>query len=157
MAVAVFENLKSDRPKNWFTVGIVDDVSGTSLPMPPEPVETAPAGTVSCTFWGLGSDGTVGANKNTIRIIGGNTDMCAQGYFAYDSKKSGGVTISHLRFGERPIASARMRVRGRLGGSRRFPRGDSADGPSASRFPLSTVQGAAAASTPVPLRRPRLR
>ena len=123
MAVAVFENLKSDRPKNWFTVGIVDDVSGTSLPMPPEPVETAPAGTVSCTFWGLGADGTVGANKNTIRIIGGNTDMYAQGYFAYDSKKSGGVTISHLRFGERPIASARMRVRGRLGGP-----GDSREG-----------------------------
>lgn len=121
MAVAVFENLKSDRPKNWFTVGIVDDVSGTSLPMPPEPVETAPAGTVSCTFWGLGSDGTVGANKNTIRIIGGNTDMYAQGYFAYDSKKSGGVTISHLRFGERPIASARMRVRGRLGGGQAIP------------------------------------
>jgi len=101
--VAVFDNLKLPEPKDHFTVGIVDDVTFTSLPE--KVVSTAPEGTIRCKFWGLGSDGTVGANKNSIKIIGDNTDMYAQGYFAYDSKKSGGVTISHLRFGEKPIKS----------------------------------------------------
>ncbi len=87
-----------------FTVGINDDVSGTSLPIG-EVINSAPAGTVQCMFWGLGSDGTVGANKNSIKIIGDNTDKYAQGYFVYDSKKSYGITISHLRFGDSPIKS----------------------------------------------------
>lgn len=104
MAKAVFDNMKSEHPKNHFTVGIVDDVTHTSLP-----VETGfsvtPAGTVECKFWGLGADGTVGANKSAIKIIGNKTDMYAQAYFAYDSKKSGGITISHLRFGKTPIQS----------------------------------------------------
>ncbi|MEG6567384.1 pyruvate:ferredoxin (flavodoxin) oxidoreductase [Thermoanaerobacterium saccharolyticum] len=102
--VAVFDNLKSDTPKNNFTIGIVDDVTYTSLPVGEE-IETTPEGTISCKFWGFGSDGTVGANKSAIQIIGDNTDMYAQAYFAYDSKKSGGVTISHLRFGKKPIRS----------------------------------------------------
>ena len=102
--LAVFENLKLEKPKNRFTVGIEDDVTHLSLPRPAVP-DTAPAGTVSCKFWGLGSDGTVGANKNTIKIIGDSTDLNVQAYFAYDSKKSGGVTVSHLRFGEKPIKS----------------------------------------------------
>lgn len=102
--VAVYENLKAENPKNHFTIGIVDDVTNLSLDTGEE-IDTAPAGTVSCKFWGLGSDGTVGANKNSIRIIGDHTDMYAQAYFAYDSKKSGGVTISHLRFGKKPIRS----------------------------------------------------
>ncbi len=101
---AVFDNLNMNEPKNHFTIGIVDDVTYTSLPVT-ESVNTVPEGTISCKFWGLGSDGTVGANKNAIKIIGDNTDMYAQGYFAYDSKKSGGVTISHLRFGKHPITS----------------------------------------------------
>ncbi len=101
---AVFDNLKSDNPKNGFTVGITDDVTHTSLEVKEE-IETAPEGTIRCKFWGLGSDGTVGANKNAIKIIGDNTDMYAQGYFAYDSRKSGGLTISHLRFGKYPIKS----------------------------------------------------
>ncbi len=101
---AVFTNLKSEKPKNGFTIGIVDDVTNTSLPVE-EDVVTAPEGTIRCKFWGLGSDGTVGANKSAIQIIGDNTDMYAQAYFAYDSKKSGGVTISHLRFGKQPIKS----------------------------------------------------
>jgi len=101
---AVFDNLKQDQPKDDFTVGIVDDVTYTSLPVG-EKINTIPAGTISCKFWGLGSDGTVGANKEAIKIIGDNTDMYAQGYFAYDSKKSGGVTISHLRFGKNAIKS----------------------------------------------------
>ena len=100
---AVFANLKSDKPKHGFTIGIVDDVNNSSLPT--LAVSTEPAGTVRCKFWGLGSDGTVGANKTAIKIIGDHTDMYAQGYFAYDSKKSGGVTISHLRFGKEPIRS----------------------------------------------------
>lgn len=104
MALAVFENLKLKEPKNHFTVGIVDDVTFTSLPMP-EPIDAAPKGVVRCKFWGLGSDGTVGANKDAIKIIGDNTDLFVQGYFAYDSKKSGGVTMSHLRFGKMPIQS----------------------------------------------------
>lgn len=102
--VAVYENLKQDMPKNHFTVGIVDDVTNTSLDVGEE-IDTAPSGTISCKFWGFGSDGTVGANKNAIKIIGDHTDMYVQAYFAYDSKKSGGVTISHLRFGKKPIRS----------------------------------------------------
>lgn len=101
---AVFDNLKLPEPKDRFTIGIVDDVTFTSLPIS-EDINVAPEGTIRCKFWGLGSDGTVGANKNSIKIIGDNTDMYAQGYFAYDSKKSGGVTISHLRFGKKPIKS----------------------------------------------------
>lgn len=101
---AVFDNLKLPEPKDRFTIGIVDDVTFTSLPTSEE-INAAPEGTIRCKFWGLGSDGTVGANKNSIKIIGDNTDMYAQGYFAYDSKKSGGVTISHLRFGKKPIKS----------------------------------------------------
>lgn len=100
----VFENLKKDTPKNGFTIAIVDDVTNTSLPVG-EDIDTTPAGTKACKFWGLGSDGTVGANKSAIKIIGDHTDMYAQGYFAYDSKKSGGITVSHLRFGKTPIKS----------------------------------------------------
>ena len=101
---AVFENLASDAPKNNFTIGIIDDVTHTSL-TPVEGFDSAPAGNISCKFWGLGSDGTVGANKMAIKIIGDNTDQYAQGYFEYDSKKSGGITISHLRFGKNEIKS----------------------------------------------------
>jgi len=101
---AVFDNLKVENPKDHFTIGIVDDVTGTSLEVK-EVIHTTPEGTIRCKFWGFGSDGTVGANKNAIKIIGDNTDYYAQGYFAYDSKKSGGVTISHLRFGKKPIKS----------------------------------------------------
>ncbi|WP_243547189.1 pyruvate:ferredoxin (flavodoxin) oxidoreductase [Pseudodesulfovibrio tunisiensis] len=104
MVAAVFDNMTQAQPKTQFTVGIEDDVTGTSLPLG-EALDTTPEGTVQCKFWGLGSDGTVGANKQAIKIIGDNTDMYAQGYFAYDSKKSGGITISHLRFGEKPIQS----------------------------------------------------
>lgn len=102
--VAVYENLKAASPKNHFTIGIVDDVTNTSLDCGEE-IDIVPEGTISCKFWGFGSDGTVGANKNSIKIIGDHTDMYAQAYFAYDSKKSGGVTISHLRFGKKPIRS----------------------------------------------------
>jgi len=102
--VAVYDNLKSDNPKNHFTIGIVDDVTHLSLPVGEE-IDTTPEGTISCKFWGLGSDGTVGANKNAIKIIGDHTDMYAQAYFSYDSKKSGGTTVSHLRFGKKPIRS----------------------------------------------------
>jgi pyruvate-ferredoxin/flavodoxin oxidoreductase len=104
MVKAVFDNMQADSPKNHFTVGIVDDVTHTSLAVEAG-FDVAPAGTVQCKFWGLGADGTVGANKSAIKIIGDNTDMYAQAYFAYDSKKSGGVTISHLRFGTSPIQS----------------------------------------------------
>ncbi|MDD4721538.1 MAG: pyruvate:ferredoxin (flavodoxin) oxidoreductase [Acidaminococcaceae bacterium] len=100
--LAVFENLKDAEPKNGFTVGIVDDVTATSLSVG-EVLDITPAGTKSCKFWGLGSDGTVGANKSAIKIIGDHTNMYAQGYFSYDSKKSGGITVSHLRFGDTPI------------------------------------------------------
>ena len=100
----VFDNLKLYEPRNRFTIGIVDDVSDSSLPVL-EDVEAAAEGTVCCKFWGLGSDGTVGANKNSIKIIGDHTELYAQGYFAYDSKKSGGITVSHLRFGKSPIKS----------------------------------------------------
>ncbi len=104
MAKAVFDNMRAAGPKNHFTVGIVDDVTDTSLDVGAD-FDTVPAGTVECKFFGLGADGTVGANKQAIKIIGDNTDMYAQGYFAYDSKKSGGFTVSHLRFGKSPIQS----------------------------------------------------
>lgn len=100
--LSVFENLKMPEPKDQFTIGIVDDVTFKSLPAKEE-ITVLPEGTVECKFFGLGSDGTVGANKNSIKIIGDQTDNYAQGYFAYDSKKSGGITISHLRFGKNPI------------------------------------------------------
>jgi len=102
--LAVYENLASGNPKDQFTIGIEDDVTFSSL-KPVEGVVTEPEGTIRCRFWGLGSDGTVGANKSAIKIIGDKTDLYAQGYFAYDSKKSGGVTISHLRFGKHKIQS----------------------------------------------------
>ncbi|WP_096517110.1 pyruvate:ferredoxin (flavodoxin) oxidoreductase [Clostridium perfringens] len=102
--VSVYENLNKEDAKNGFTLSIVDDVTNTSLE-PVGDIDTTPEGTKACKFWGLGSDGTVGANKSAIKIIGDHTDMYAQGYFAYDSKKSGGVTISHLRFGKQPIKS----------------------------------------------------
>ena len=102
--VAVYHNMKAEAPKKRFTIGIVDDVTHLSLPHA-ERINTVPKGTHSCKFWGLGADGTVGANKNSIKIIGDHTDMFAQGYFDYDSKKSGGLTISHLRFGDKPIKS----------------------------------------------------
>ncbi len=101
---SVYKNLDESEPKNGFTIGIVDDVTNLSLPMP-ETINAAPDGTTRCKFWGFGSDGTVGANKDAIKIIGDNTDLYAQAYFDYDSKKSGGVTMSHLRFGKKPIKS----------------------------------------------------
>ena len=100
--LAVYENLEAKEPKNNFTIGIVDDVTFLSLPQKEE-ISIVKEGTTECRFYGLGSDGTVGANKNTIKIIGNNTDLYAQGYFDYDSKKSGGYTCSHLRFGKEPI------------------------------------------------------
>ncbi len=105
MVYAVYKNLESKEPKNHFTVGIYDDLTNTSLDFS-EQYNAAPAGTISCKFWGLGSDGTVGANKNSIKIIGDHTDKYVQGYFFYDSKKSGGITVSHLRFGDTKIQSA---------------------------------------------------
>jgi pyruvate-ferredoxin/flavodoxin oxidoreductase len=104
MVLSVFENMKLKEPKNQFTVGIVDDVTFKSLPILPE-INVALPGTYSAKFYGLGSDGTVGANKNSIKIIGDSTDKYCQAYFAYDSKKSGGITTSHLRFGDKPIRS----------------------------------------------------
>jgi pyruvate-ferredoxin/flavodoxin oxidoreductase len=104
MAKAVFDNMKNNPPKNHFTVGILDDVTNLSLPLG-EPIDLNPEGLIRCKFWGMGSDGTVGANKEAIKIIGDNTDMYIQGYFAYDSKKSGGISVSHLRFGKNPIHS----------------------------------------------------
>ena len=101
---AVYEELTKAEPKRQFTVGIVDDVTFTSLEEKPSPNTAAP-GTIECKFWGLGGDGTVGANKNSIKIIGDHTDKYVQAYFQYDSKKTGGVTISHLRFGDKPIKS----------------------------------------------------
>ncbi len=101
---AVYENLDQAEPKNGFTIGIVDDVTGLSLEEKPAP-DTAAEGTISCKFWGLGGDGTVGANKNSIKIIGDHTDKFIQAYFQYDSKKTGGITISHLRFGDKEIKS----------------------------------------------------
>ena len=105
MVYAVYKNLEQANPKNHFTVGIHDDLTNTSLDFSTQ-YNAAPEGTVSCKFYGLGSDGTVGANKNSIKIIGDHTDMYAQGYFFYDSKKSGGITVSHLRFGKTPIQSS---------------------------------------------------
>ena len=103
--LAVFDELTKDVPANGFTIGINDDVSNKSLAAAHHDVDLTPEGTTACKFWGLGSDGTVGANKSAIKIIGDNTDLYAQAYFAYDSKKSGGITMSHLRFGEKPITS----------------------------------------------------
>src|SRR5690606_23952177 len=105
MVKAVLDELVKEHPKNHFTVGIVDDVTHTSLDVDPD-FDIEPADVTRAVFWGLGSDGTVGANKNSIKIIGEETDFYAQGYFVYDSKKSGARTISHLRFGPRPIRSA---------------------------------------------------
>jgi len=105
MIYSVYKNLEKAQPKNHFTVGIIDDLTNTSLDFS-EKYDAAPKGTISCKFWGLGSDGTVGANKNSIKIIGDHTDKYVQGYFFYDSKKSGGITVSHLRFGDTPIQSA---------------------------------------------------
>lgn len=102
--VAMFENMKSESPRRHYTIGIKDDVTSLSLEYGPT-IDTVPEGTISCKFWGLGSDGTVGANKNTIKIIGDHTDLHVQAYFEYDGKKSGGVTKSHLRFGQEPIRS----------------------------------------------------
>ncbi|MDD4367358.1 MAG: pyruvate:ferredoxin (flavodoxin) oxidoreductase [Oscillospiraceae bacterium] len=102
--LAVYKNLKQAEPKHNFTIGIVDDVTHLSLPID-ERIDVASEGTIACRFWGLGSDGTVGANKNSIKIIGDHTDLYAQAYFSYDSKKSGGITISDLRFGKTPIRS----------------------------------------------------
>ncbi|MDR3541934.1 MAG: pyruvate:ferredoxin (flavodoxin) oxidoreductase [Desulfosporosinus sp.] len=102
--LAVYKNLKSESPKNGFTIGIVDDVTFKSL-AEDEIIDTAPEGTISCKFFGLGSDGTVGANKQAIKIIGDHTELYSQAYFQYDSKKSGGNTISHIRFGKKPIKS----------------------------------------------------
>ena len=100
--IAVYRNMQNSEPKKRFTIGIKDDVTNLSLEINENP-DTTPEGIHSCKFWGLGADGTVGANKNSIKIIGDHTDMYAQGYFAYDSKKSGGLTVSHLRFGDKPI------------------------------------------------------
>lgn len=102
--ISVYNNMKAESPKTEFTLSITDDVTNLSLDVTESP-DTTPNGTTSCKFWGLGSDGTVGANKDSIKIIGDNTDMYAQGYFFYDSKKSGGITVSHLRFGSSPITS----------------------------------------------------
>ena len=102
---AVYEELKRDEMKRQFTIGIVDDVTNLSLPEDKNCPNTAAPGTIECKFWGLGGDGTVGANKNSIKIIGDHTDKYVQAYFQYDSKKTGGVTISHLRFGDKPIKS----------------------------------------------------
>ncbi len=104
MVLAVYKNLEQKEPKNHFTIGIHEDVTNSSLDFS-EKFDAAPAGSTSCKFYGLGSDGTVGANKNSIKIIGDHTDMYAQAYFFYDSKKSGGITVSHLRFGKTPIQS----------------------------------------------------
>ena len=105
-AFAIYEELKKDAPRREFTVGIVDDVTNLSLPEAADTPNTAAPGTIECKFWGLGGDGTVGANKNSIKIIGDHTDKYVQAYFQYDSKKTGGVTISHLRFGDDPIRSS---------------------------------------------------
>lgn len=103
---AIFENLAQDTPKDNFTVGIVDDLMFTSLPEYTQSISTIPEGTISCKFWGFGSDGTVSANKSAVKIIGNHTDKYVQAYFFYDTKKSGGLTVSHLRFGDKPIQSA---------------------------------------------------
>eukprot|EP00741_Cyanophora_paradoxa_P023775 tig00021621_g22964.t1 len=104
MVKAIYDNLALPKPKNHFTVGIVDDVTHTNLPLGP-PMRTVPEGTVQCQFWGMGSDGTVGANKDAVKIIGDNSELFTQAYFSYDAHKSGGLTVSHLRFGPKPITS----------------------------------------------------
>jgi pyruvate-ferredoxin/flavodoxin oxidoreductase len=104
MVAGVFAELARDRPLRRCTIGITDDVSGTSLPCDPA-LDIEPSGTVRAVFFGLGSDGTVGANKNTIKILGSDPQLHAQGYFVYDSKKSGSQTVSHLRFGSHPITA----------------------------------------------------
>ncbi len=104
-AFAIFTELTKEAPKRQFTVGITDDVTGLSLELPKDAPNTATPGTIECKFWGIGGDGTVGANKNSIKIIGDHTDKYVQAYFQYDSKKTGGVTVSHLRFGDAPIKS----------------------------------------------------
>ena len=103
---AIYTELAKDEPRSEFTIGIVDDVTGLSLPEDPAAPNTAAPGTIECKFWGLGGDGTVGANKNSVKIIGDHTDKYVQAYFQYDSKKTGGVTVSHLRFGDAPIRSS---------------------------------------------------
>ena len=113
MVKAVFDNLAAAAPKNHFTVGINDDVSHTSLEFDPE-FSTEPDEVVRALFYGLGADGTVGANKDSIKIIGENTDNYAQGYFVYDSKKSGAMTVSHLRFGPQPIRSTYLITQARI-------------------------------------------
>ena len=102
---AVFDNLNKPLPMDGFTLGIVDDVTFTSLPPRQQTLAVSHDGITACKFWGMGSDGTVGANKSAIKIIGDKTPLYAQAYFSYDSKKSGGITVSHLRFGDRPINS----------------------------------------------------
>jgi pyruvate-ferredoxin/flavodoxin oxidoreductase len=109
MMISVYDNLAADEPRNRFTVGIIDDVTNLSLPLIPE-VSSVPKGTYEAKFYGIGADGTVGANKNSIKIIGESTDKYCQAYFAYDSKKSGGITTSHLRFGDKPIRSTYLVV-----------------------------------------------
>ena len=106
MVMSVFEHLEQAEPRHDFSVGIIDDVNNSSLAPAKKPAPDAPAGITACKFWGFGSDGTVGANKSAIKIIGDHTDLYAQAYFSYDTKKSGGVTISHLRFGASPIKSS---------------------------------------------------
>merc|ERR1719265_1319111 len=104
MVHSIYDNMKKPAPQDPFTIGLEDDVNGLSLSY--SPMETVPEGTNQCIFWGFGSDGTVGANKNTIKIIAQNTQKYAQGYFQYDALKSGGVTISYLRFGDAPIKAS---------------------------------------------------
>ena len=110
MALTVYDELKKSQPRNHFVVGVDDDVSNSSLGLPKAAVDTTPTGTRQAMFWGTGGDGTVGANKQAIKIISDNTDMFAQGYFAYDSKKQGGVTMSHLRFGPEPLLTSTYQI-----------------------------------------------
>eukprot|EP01054_Gregarina_sp_Poly1_P006838 Gregarina_sp_Poly_1__6837@NODE_36_length_18572_cov_139_626047_g31_i0_p1_GENE_NODE_36_length_18572_cov_139_626047_g31_i0NODE_36_length_18572_cov_139_626047_g31_i0_p1_ORF_typecomplete_len1815_score257_46POR_N/PF01855_19/5_3e53FAD_binding_1/PF00667_20/2e03FAD_binding_1/PF00667_20/1_3e03FAD_binding_1/PF00667_20/2e52POR/PF01558_18/8_1e42POR/PF01558_18/2_3e03Flavodoxin_1/PF00258_25/3_5e33PFOR_II/PF17147_4/6_9e20NAD_binding_1/PF00175_21/9_2e16Fer4_16/PF13484_6/9_7e14TPP_enzyme_C/PF02775_21/2_7e12EKR/PF len=105
MVMAALDNLRSEDPKHGFTLGIIDDLTGTSLDFSKYHLNTVPSGTTQCMFWGMGSDGTVGANKNVIKILGQNTSLNVQGYFAYSAHKAGGLTVSHLRFGPKPIKS----------------------------------------------------
>jgi pyruvate-ferredoxin/flavodoxin oxidoreductase len=126
MVAGVFDELALERPRRRFTVGIVDDVSGTSLPYDPE-LDIEPAGTVRAVFFGLGSDGTVGANKNTIKILGSDAGLHAQGYFVYDSKKSGSQTVSHLRFGPEPIRAPYLVRQASFVGCHQFTLLDRAD------------------------------
>ena len=138
---AVYKELAKANPKRQFTVGIVDDVTRMSLRETSAP-DTAPKGTVSCMFWGLGGDGTVGANKNSIKIIGDHTDKYVQAYFQYDSKKTGGVTISHLRFGDKPIKSRTISTR-----PTSWPATTRATSPRASRWPRSSSRAESSWST----------